>query len=374
MYCDGWLNLSSRKIFFTGFPGFIGSRLISHLLTADGASQIICLVQRKFLDKANEAAQTLWRQTGASATRLSCICGDITEPFLGLEQKIYEELAASVAEVWHLAAVYDLSINEAVARKINLEGTKNILALCGHARAFAKLIYFSTCYVSGDRTGVIKEDDLDTGQGFKNHYESTKFLAEVEVRKAMAAGLKALIIRPAIVVGDSKTGMTDKFDGPYFGMRFIDKFKWVPWGLPFVGASAAEVNLVPIDYLTQAVVKLVSLAGAVGHTFHLADPQPMLARDIYKELCLLITGKTPLGLRLPPQLVDAALIAPVRRWLGVPREVLTYFNHKAHYDSMWTQKFLAGNGLVCPAMKDYLPVIYNYWLAHKNTPGLTAKF
>ncbi|MBI2070298.1 MAG: SDR family oxidoreductase [Elusimicrobia bacterium] len=363
--------MSQRHIVFTGFPGFIGRRLIARLLNEGNAPQVTCLVQPKFLDQANADLDKL--RQGRSGLKATAVAGDITDQKLGLTPEVYERLAASATEVWHLAAIYDLAVPYEFAHKVNVKGTKNILAFCGAAKNFEKLVYYSTCYVAGDRLGLIKEDELDMGQGFKNNYESTKFLAEIEIRKAMADGLAAVIIRPAIVVGDSKTGETDKFDGPYFGMRMIWKLKWLPGGLPLVGPSDAEVNLAPVDYLVDATMALARKKEAIGGAFQIVDPKPMLARDIYSQLCLWITGRPPLPFSIPAKLFEAMIIGPVKTWLGAPKQMVTYFNHKAKYDCAQTLSMLNGSGVACPPLKNYLETLYRYWLTRKDEPGRLAK-
>ncbi|MBI4669274.1 MAG: SDR family oxidoreductase [Elusimicrobia bacterium] len=368
--------MEKRKILFTGFPGFIGKRITAALLKADADLEIICLVQEKFLSDAQKAAAQLEEKIGTGpgkASRLFVYKGDITDSHLGFSDDLYRQLTQGITEAWHLAAIYDLAVPESFARKINIEGTRHILEFCRACQKFDKLIYFSTCYVAGNRTGLIKETELDEGQGFKNHYESTKFLAEVEVRKAIASGLPAMVIRPAVVVGDSMTGETDKFDGPYFGMQLVSQLKWVPLGLPKVGASLAEVNLVPVDYLVTASIAISRRPGAVGKTFQIADPKPLQAFELYDLFCRWITGKPALPISIPPKLMEWTLASPLGRWLGAPKEVLTYFNHGARYDSTQTTKILEGTGVKCPDVREYLPRLHQYWQAHRQEPGRQAK-
>ena len=123
--------------------------------------------------------------------------------------------------MWHLAAVYDLAVPPEIARRVNVDGTANVVDLCHSLPRLRRLQYVSTCYVSGRYAGEFGEDVLAEGQPFRNHYESTKYDAEQLVRDAMAGGLPATIYRPGIVVGDSTTGETLKYDGPYFIAGFL---------------------------------------------------------------------------------------------------------------------------------------------------------
>ena len=144
-------------------------------------------------------------------------------------------LQASLRQAWHLAAVYDLAVARPLAHRVNVEGTRNLLEFAGAAAHFDRLQYVSTAYVSGKARGVFRETELDVGQGFKNHYEETKFLAEVEVVRSK---LPATIYRPGVVVGDSRTGETAKFDGPYAVLRMMEK-------LPSPGLSSRASEAPP---------------------------------------------------------------------------------------------------------------------------------
>src|SRR5262249_28751133 len=147
--------------------------------------------------------------------RIRLVTGDITAPGLGLGTSVARAFARRLTGCFHLAAVYDLAVAKDVGTRINVEGTRNVLDFLGGASRLERLDYVSTAYVSGTAVGTYRETDLDVGQSFKNHYEETKFLAEVAVTES---GLPAAIYRPAIVVGDSRTGETAKFDGPYFAL------------------------------------------------------------------------------------------------------------------------------------------------------------
>jgi thioester reductase-like protein len=182
----------------TGFPGFIGRRLVRAL---DGP--VVALVEERMAEQARSLA----------GEGVEVVVGDITQRRLGLSDADWERLVGEVTHVFHLAAIYDLSVPIELAQRVNVDGTGNVLELCQAAKRFERLAYVSTAYVAGLRTGVIYEHELVMGQAFKNHYESTKFQAEVWVR-ALMDRVPTTILRPAIVVGDSQTGETEKFDGP----------------------------------------------------------------------------------------------------------------------------------------------------------------
>src|SRR5205823_4708900 len=181
-------------------------------LASDG-QRVVVLVERRMEDRAREIAF-------ACGEGIEVVGGDIAERRLGLDVATWERLTAEVTRVYHLAAIYDLAVPVDVAQRVNVDGTGNVLELCLAAPNLERLAYVSTAYVAGRRTGVVYEHELVMGQGFKNHYESTKFQAEVWVR-ARLREIPTTIYRPAIVVGDSRTGETEKFDGPYYILRTI---------------------------------------------------------------------------------------------------------------------------------------------------------
>src|SRR5215218_9021959 len=198
----------------TGFPGFIGRRLVAKLLEQDPGTDVVALVEPRMLDAARAAAAEI------AAGRIEIVAGDIADRRLGLDDAAYARLAGDVRRVYHLAAIYDLAVPIELAERVNVDGTGNVLEFCLAAEQLERLVYISTAYVAGNRQGIVYEHELVMGQQFKNHYESTKFQAEVWVRQLLDR-IPTTILRPAIVVGDSRRGETQKFDGPYYLLRAI---------------------------------------------------------------------------------------------------------------------------------------------------------
>ena len=247
-----------KTVFFTGFPGFLGSELLPRVLKRSPEATALCLVQPKFAPLARERARPL-------GDRVRIVEGDITAP---LDVPI-----GDVSEVFHLAAIYDLSVSRERGMKINVEGTRNVLDFAERCRSLQRFHYVSTCYVSGRYEGVFREDDLDVGQRFNNFYEETKFLAEVEVRNR--TGLPATIYRPSVVVGDSATGATQKFDGPYYVIQWILRQPRVAV-LPVVGRPRRyRFNVVPRDFIIAAIDHLSARSDSLRKCYQLADPDPL---------------------------------------------------------------------------------------------------
>jgi thioester reductase-like protein len=335
---------------FTGFPGFIGARLLPRLTELLPQSRFTCLVQARFLGLANEALAAMARDHPHTRGRITTVVGDITEPRLGLEPAAATALAQELAGAYHLAAVYDLAVARDLAQRINVAGTRNVVEFLAGAPRLERLHYVSTAYVSGRATGVFRETDLDVGQSFKNHYEETKFLAEVDVVKS---GLPATIYRPAIVVGDSRTGETAKFDGPYFTAAAMERVP-SPGLFLRVGSGRHPANLVPVDFVIEAMAQLATVESSRGKTYHLTDPDPVSVFEI-ERLFARALGKRFLYVPVPAALARAVFKPrAVQRFFGMPVETLDYFDHPCRYDASQATADLAPLGVRCPRFPDYV--------------------
>ena len=284
--------MASGLTLVTGFPGFIGRRLVRELLASDPEARVVALVEQRMLEVGRSVAADI------DAGRIEVLEGDIASHRLGLGEADYERLGSELRHVFHLAAIYNLAVPFEIAQRVNVEGTGNVLDLCIAAKKLERLAYVSTAYVAGMRTGVVYEHELVMGQSFKNHYESTKFQAEVWVRELMDR-VPTTILRPAIVVGDSRTGETEKFDGPYYILRAIARARALGRSLPQFGRSDAAFNVVPVDYVVAAIAAAAVDPATLGETLHLVDPDPLSARELVGLLSREYAGRAPRG-RVPP--------------------------------------------------------------------------
>lgn len=351
-------------LLMTGFPGFLGSALLPRLLARREGVRAICLVQPQHMAMALCRVHEIEQAHPHTLDRVELIEGDITAPDLGIDTADREGLD-EVTEVWHLAAIYDLAVAEGIARRVNVEGTAQVLAFCQSRPKFSRLQYVSTCYVSGGFKGEFTEDTLDEGQSFLNHYESTKFEAETLIRKAMADGLPATIYRPGIVVGDSRTGQTQKYDGPYFLATFMQR--QLPIALiPAVGdIDHVKVSLVPRDFVIEAMDQLSVLDDSIGRTFALTDPNPPTVREVVDVFARHL-GKHVIWVPLPLGITRAAVgsVPTVERLLGLPAEALDYFASKTTYSTVNTTSGLAGTGLECPSFTSYAGRLLDFMVDH----------
>jgi nucleoside-diphosphate-sugar epimerase len=335
-------------LFFTGYPGFLGSELLPRLLRRAPEATALCLVQPKFAPLARERA----RQLG---DRVRIVEGDITSPI--------DIPADDVTEIWHLAAIYDISVKRDLAMRVNVDGTRNMLDFAKRCRALQRFHYISTCYVSGTLPGVFREDDLERGQSFNNCYEETKYLAEVEVRRRN--DVPWTIYRPAVIVGDSRTGATQKFDGPYFVMQWLERQPRIAV-LPVVGRpSRYTFNVVPRDFMVDAIEHVSGRDDIVRKCYQLADPAPLTV-DATINVIALATGRRVLRVPLTKALAKFSIehIPGVFRLLRIPSPAVDYFVHPTTYDTTNADAALSGSGIAVPRLADYAANLVSFARAH----------
>lgn len=354
-------SLPVATIFFTGFPGFLGSELLPRVVLRTG-HDALCLIQPKFRALAEKRAAELIALHPALANRIHLVNGDLTQALRDVD-------AADLVEIYHLAAVYDLAVTRDVAMRVNVTGTQRVLDLAERAPRLKRLQYISTCYVSGRYAGVFTEEDLQKGQSFNNYYEETKYLAEVEVRARMSR-VPSTVYRPAVVVGDSITGATQKFDGPYFVMQWLMRQPKLAV-LPVVGRPSQHTfNVVPRDFVMQALTYLSGLSTNVGRTYALADPAPLTVAETIDTLAS-ATGRRVLRIPLTKGIAKGALkyVPGMYRLMRIPPVAVDYFVHPTSYDTSHATADLAPAGITAPGLRSYAPRLVEFARAHPDVVG-----
>jgi nucleoside-diphosphate-sugar epimerase len=345
----------------TGFPGFIGERLLPRLIELHPHTRFVCLVQARFRGQAEAALKRL----GIPEERGTLIEGDITLPGLGIDPIPRSVITSRLESVFHLAAVYDLAVSADLARRVNVDGTRNMIAFAKESTGFERFHHVSTAYVSGTFEGDFRETDLDRGQSFKNHYEETKFVSEKDV---VASGLPYTVYRPGVVWGDSRTGETAKFDGPYSVLGAMEK-------IPFCfldGPKDATMNVVPVDYVIEGLARLSASTLSLGRTYNLTDPQGKRVRDLARVMAKAL-GRSYVFVPLPLGLVKAVVSLPlVGSTLGLIPESIAYFGHRCRYDASQAKADLAILGLSCPPVESYIDVIVRFFRENRNQVRKTA--
>ncbi|MDL5377064.1 SDR family oxidoreductase [Exiguobacterium mexicanum] len=350
---------------FTGFPGFLAGKMITHLASLPNQiGTIYALHLPTERSGAHALKQELLEATSLRDDQLVLVEADITLPEVVLDPIMRSVIEREVNYVFHLAAAYDLSIPYDVGYRINLLGTKHITPLAKRAPYLKRYVYFSTAYVSGRRQGTVYENELWHRVRFKNHYEATKYEAEAIVSRELGS-MPVTIIRPGIVIGHSETGETKKFDGVYFVLKLMDQLRQAA-PLPYIGRQNIEVNLVPYDYVVEATTYLAHAPVGLKRTFHLTDPFPHGAREVYRMIHEEMFGRPPRG-TIPHAVAETGFSAlHLSERYGVPRELLAYFKHQVHFDTTQTLRALSGTDIVCPDLKDYLPKVVAYYETQKK--------
>ncbi|MDQ3219828.1 MAG: SDR family oxidoreductase [Acidobacteriota bacterium] len=350
----------TETIFLTGFPGFIAERLTARLARPD--VQFFLLVQPQFVEKAISAVEEIARRTRTPLENFALIEGDITREDLGIAAEDLEAIREETTGVFHLAAAYDLSVRKDAAYSVNLEGTKSVNEFARSLPNLRRYNYVSTCYVAGKRKGHILESELEHEAGFRNLYEETKYLAELEVER-LKSDLPVTIFRPSIVVGDSETGETAKYDGIYYLIQYLRK---APNLLRFINVGNKEVklNLVPVDFVVEAIAVLSKEEGIIGKTIALADPDPLTTNELFDAIAENMTGKRS-AVGPPPAFVEKFLMLPVSPPVtGLPHSGVPYFFLSQTYDTSVADEFLEPYGLKCPNFRDYVGNLLKFVAEH----------
>lgn len=349
-----------ETIFITGFPGFIAERLAARLASPD--TRFYLLAQSGFMGKAAQTIEKIAAQTGTPPENFALVEGDITRENLGIGASDLEIINSQTTDVYHLAAVYDLGVKKEIAHEVNVEGTRNVNEFIGGLPHLRRYNYISTCYVAGKRTGEILETELEHDAGFRNFYEETKYLAEREV-ELLKKDFPVTVYRPSVVVGDSQTGETAKYDGIYSLINYLRK---APNLLRFVnvGNSVVKLNLVPVDFVVESIAALAKDERAAGKTVALADPQPLTTGELFDAISESLTNKKSV-IKPPAQLIEKSLLLPFSpAFSGLPFPSVPYFFVPQTYDTSVAGELLAPHRIACPNFTSYVGNLLKFVEAH----------
>ena len=360
------------QYFITGASGFIGRRLVKKLLERDG-SVVYFLVR----SSEKDALAGLYEYWECDAKRAIPVVGDLTEPELGIVTVDRKKLGKKTTHFFHLAAIYDLSADADIQLKVNVEGTRNTVKFA-EAIGAKHFHLFSSIASAGMFEGLFREDMFEEAEGLDHPYFKTKHDSEGIVRKECSIPWR--IYRPGIVVGDSRTGEMDKIDGPYYFFKLIQKMrKMLPAWMPTVGIEGGRINVVPVDFLVNAVDHIAHAKGEDGKCFHLVDPTPMRVGDLLNTFAraahapeMTMRINAALFSFIPRHMRKALLaLTPVRRIrhavmkdLGLPDDMFRFVNYPTRFDCRETNRVLKGTGIKVPALEDYAWKLWDYWERH----------
>lgn len=360
------------QYFITGASGFIGRRLVRKLLEREG-STIYFLVR----SSEQESLENLYEFWGCDQSRVIPVVGDLTEGLLGVAAVDRKKLAKKTTHFFHLAAIYDLSADADSQLRVNVQGTRNAVQFAESIGA-KHFHLFSSIASAGMFEGLFREDMFEEAEGLDHPYFKTKHDSEGIVRRECSIPWR--IYRPAIVVGDSRTGEMDKVDGPYYFFKLIQKMrKMLPAWMPTVGIEGGRINVVPVDFVVNAVDHIAHQKGEDGKCFHLVDPTPMRVGDLLNtfaraahapEMSMRINAA--LFSFIPRQMRKGLMaLTPVRRIrhavmkdLGLPDDMFRFVNYPTRFDCRETTRVLKGTGIAVPPLENYAWRLWDYWERH----------
>ena len=359
--------------FVTGATGFIGKRLVAKLLERKG-SVVHFLVREKSAKRVDELLEW-W---GVDKTRAIPVHGDMTLPGLGVTKGERSKLEhKKIDHFFNLAAVYDLKADAESQRIVNVGGTRNVVAFANDL-AVGCFHHVSSIAAAGLYEGVFREDMFEEAENLEHPYFATKHESEKIVRNDCQGPWR--VYRPGIVVGDSRTGEIDKIDGPYYFFKLIQRTRQLlpPW-MPTIGLEGGRINLVPVDFVVDAIDHIAHKKGLDRKCFHLVDPEPKRVGEVL-NIFAKAAHAPPMSLYVNaalfgfiPRSITKGLTAltPVRRIraavmkdLGLPEDLLALVNYPTRFDSREAQAALKGTGIAVPPLESYGWRLWDYWERH----------
>ena len=357
------------QYFVTGATGFIGKRLVKKLLTRKG-SIVYFLMREESKDKLPDLL-AFW---GATKARAIPVFGDLRTARLGVAKDDAKKLSKTIDHFFHLAAIYDMGADAEDQAAVNVDGTRNTVDFANAIQAGC-LHHVSSIAAAGMYEGMFREDMFDEAEGLDHPYFATKHASEKIVRKETKGAFR--VYRPGLVVGDSITGEMDKIDGPYYFFKLIQRIRSLlpPW-MPTIGLEGGRINIVPVDFVVNAMDHIAHQPKLDGQCFHLTDPEPMRVGEVLNVFCRAAHAPT-MSIRINaallgfiPKSVKKGIMAlsPVRRVrdalmkdLGLPSDMMSFINYPTRFDSRETQRALKGSGISCPQLESYAAPIWDYW-------------
>jgi thioester reductase-like protein len=336
-------------VLVTGFPSFRARRMCEEILAGPGRALVHAVVHPKLAAEAQAALDALPLE---ARRRVNVTEGDAAAMDLGLSGAEFRALTAEVDRIHHCVQVNYLGAEREVAELVNVGAAREILEFAQACKGLQCLIVHSSASVSGDRSGMVYERELDSGQRFRNVVEETLARAERIMRRAMN-DIPIAVLRPSIIVGDSRTGEIDRLEGPYL-LILLMLAAPPDFALPLPGRSDVSLNMVPIDYVTKAALHIGRDPRAIGRTFHLVDPAPLAPRRVFELVARAGGRRVPKGF-LPANLTRALLRAPgLERIAQSPRAFLEAMVLPVRYDASATEELLQDTGISCPPFESYV--------------------
>jgi nucleoside-diphosphate-sugar epimerase len=349
-------------VLLTGATGLLGQYLLRDLLRAGQPVAVLIRARQNQSPRARlEQVLSFWeRETGRPLPRPALLEGDIRQAGLGLSARDRRWAARHCTSVLHNAASLTFVGEDRRGEpwRSNCAGTGQVLAFCRNAR-LRELHYVSTAYVCGKRTDTVREDELERGQQFRNDYEESKFEAERLLRSAAFVD-PPTVYRPAILIGDSRTGFTATYHGIYRYMQFLsllvrllprDADGRVHCPLRLNSTGHERHHFVPVDWAAAVIAHIFRHRENHGRCYHLTSAQPVLAR----EVCEHFVRYFPI---YGPRYVGPGALDPA----GMNELEKMFYEYVSRYEHYWTGEpvfdcsntLAAAPDLPCPALDEAL--------------------
>ncbi|MBI5493465.1 MAG: SDR family oxidoreductase [Deltaproteobacteria bacterium] len=353
-------------VLLTGATGQLGTALLPRLVAHNG-TVVLALVRGRDAAEVERRRADLVTRCGVPDHRVHAVQGDVSAPGLGLDAAARARVESEATSIVHAAAAVRFDLPADKAARSNIAATESVLELARalhQARRLKRLDHVSTAYVAGRHTGRFHEHDLDVGQQFRNTYEWSKLQSELRVRAAIAEGLPISVHRPSIVVGEAATGRTRAFNVLYWPLKIYVR----GWWRTFPGRPDTRVDIVPVDWVADAITRLRRLDDTLGRTFHLAaGDDARTVRELAERIAALTGGP-------PVRYIDQAryrrfvrpLIWPflslTRRGRGILRggeAYMPYFLGNPVFDTSSTRAALGDAGSPPPVL-EYLERVVRF--------------
>ncbi len=347
--------------FILGFPRLLARGLASRLLALSPGTVVHMLVSPEQAEAFQAFSATL---ETTQRLRLHARIGRAFDTDLGLDAADANAMLADTTHVFHAGQLSQGP--RAGLKRHNVDALGRLVELCLDMPRLERLVVFSTAFVSGSRTGLILEDELEEGQRFRSPWERSMFDAERLLRRMMPL-LPVTVLRPGSMIGHSRTGEAETLDeGPSYLMRLLVRLPAeVPILLP--GDGVVPLNIVPIDYVVRAACAVATKPEAVSRTLHITDPNPLSARRAFELLSDVARRRGPWTSEVGARLVRGLLRLPGLGALA-PTQVSLFENldQRVEYDCAGTLDLLADTGLVCPPFEAYADTLVAWIAAYER--------
>ncbi|MSP25205.1 MAG: NAD-dependent epimerase/dehydratase family protein [Myxococcales bacterium] len=342
---------ADEVVLVTGYPGIVARRLVEHLLVSEPETRIRAVVLERMFARA---AHHLERFPPEVRSRVRVMGGDAAAMDFGLSGRELRELASEVVRMHHAAYVSYVGVEREVAEQ-NVRGAVEAVHVARLCKKLRCLVHYSTAEISGDREGLVRESELDEGQGHFTRVQETRMKAELVMRRAMV-DLPIAVVRPTNLVGDSDTGEIDRLDGLYLLVLLVLGLPGEV-AVPLPTGGDYPLDVVPVDFVVRAAHAISVSPLAPGGTFHLTSSESLTAQAVFDAIARAGGRRTSRSLMPPKLAATIARVPGIGRILREPGALIQQLATNARYDTRQARKLLEPAGIVCPPFDSYVATL-----------------